>query len=222
MPDEGGISKSLIGAMQVRTAVVALGASALRGQGAPGVIAAAREFLGKMDLGEFAVERESAFRLQLDAQTDRLVQAFPQAARSWGAARKAINLFLRDALYNAYLREACNLALARNWYEIPLDSATSRGLRKQDGGDSLPGWLGVKHLTTSASDEYQRFAFDLARARDTRHRSDHGNAISPATFSSAPQRVLAEVFRLVFYPRFRYVHPRYQAAVLGRPWLRVR
>lgn len=165
MRDESKILESLTRAMQARTAVAALGPSALRGQGASGVIAAARAYLAKMNLGAFAVERESAFRRRLDAKTDRLMRAFPRPARSWGAARKAINLFLRDALYNVYLREAFNLAVARNWYELPLDSATARGLRSRDGGSSLPRWLGVKHLTHVVSDEYQRFALSVAQSR---------------------------------------------------------
>ena len=168
MRDERGASKDFIHAMQARTAVVAIGASTLRGQGAPGMVNAAREFLRGMDLRRFAVRREVTFQKCLDDETKKLMAAFPRKGRSWGAARKAINIFLRDAFYNAYLRDHYALAVAQEWYEIPLDSATARGLRQEDGGSELSRWRGVKHLTPALSVEYQRFAFELARSRRIR------------------------------------------------------
>jgi hypothetical protein len=46
---------------------------------------------------------EIRFRRWLDRQTDNLLDVLPINGRPWGAARKAINLFLRDVLYNQYL-----------------------------------------------------------------------------------------------------------------------
>ena len=37
-----------------------------------------------------------------------------------GAARKAINLFLRDALYNRYLNRRFALSWIQAWIEVPL------------------------------------------------------------------------------------------------------
>ena len=157
--------QNLIDAIHVKVAISAIGASALRGQGAAGVVAAARDYLGNMRLGEFCVSRESQFRNRLDADTEKLLRAFPSKGRSWGAARKALNLFLRDAFYNAYLRKHFGLADAEYWYELPLDSAVARGLRRLAAKRSLPPWDGLKRLKPHQSQAYQEFAATVARER---------------------------------------------------------
>jgi hypothetical protein len=79
-------------------------------------------------------------------------------------ARKLTNIFLRDALYTTYLCEEYGLNVAEKFFEIPLDSITSRHLRKSAGRGVLPMWEGVKHLKPEASDEYQAYAEGLAQA----------------------------------------------------------
>jgi len=37
-------------------------------------------------------------------------------------ARKLLNIYLRNALYSTYLREAFELDTAEHLYEVPLDS----------------------------------------------------------------------------------------------------
>jgi len=46
----------LVKAIQKMVAVVTIGPSALRGQGAPGVISAARDFLANLDLHRFSLK----------------------------------------------------------------------------------------------------------------------------------------------------------------------
>src|SRR4051794_30529212 len=100
----------LIQAVQRRVAEVAIGASTVRGQGAKGVAAAARQVLAGVPLRAFAAADPAAFRSVLDDATIRLMRALPEAARSWGLARKCLNVFLRDALYNVYLAAEFGLA----------------------------------------------------------------------------------------------------------------
>ncbi len=97
--------REFISGIQKRVAVAAIGPSALRGQGAPGVIAAARQFLAALALEQFAVPTQAGFDRVLDKATEDLQRAFPVRARHWESARKALNLFLRDTFYSLYLSD---------------------------------------------------------------------------------------------------------------------
>jgi hypothetical protein len=46
----------------------------------------------------------------------------PAGAKNWGAARKALNLVLRDILYNQYLQREYGFNRIGKWLELPLDS----------------------------------------------------------------------------------------------------
>jgi len=89
--------------LQARTAQLAIGPSTLRNQGAPKAVANARDFLKELDLGSFKADVPGAFVVWLNEETEKLQNALPHGARNWGTARKALNIFLRDVLYNMYL-----------------------------------------------------------------------------------------------------------------------
>jgi hypothetical protein len=88
----------MIRLLHERTAEVAIGPSTLRNQGAPGVVLAARQFLKELNLDSFRTSTEQQFRARLNTATKRLKDRLPKKARNWGAARKAINIFLRCPL----------------------------------------------------------------------------------------------------------------------------
>lgn len=150
-----------IEAVQARTARIACSASATRGQGA-GVVRAGREFLAQLPLAQFAVKRQSLFQQRLNDATWLLYAALPRTGRSWGLARKVLNIFLRDALYTTYLADKYHLTDAEANVEVPLDSITARHLYQAAGRSELPPWPGVKHLTPEASASYQAYAMQLA------------------------------------------------------------
>jgi hypothetical protein len=152
----------LIEAIQRHVAIVAISPSAVRGQGAGGVVACATEFLAVLPLRPFGVNIDTAFNKVLDEATDTLKGRLPEPARSWGLARKCVNIFLRDAFYNLYLSNEYQLAKAAPYYEVPLDSVVSYALRKHAHPRRLPTWLGVKHLTPETSGAYQTFALELS------------------------------------------------------------
>ena len=147
--------------VQRRVAVVAIGPSTLRGQ-IRGTVAACREFLASLPLEQLPASSAGRFQDWLDRQTEDLLDQLPASDRPWGAARKALNIFLRDSLYNQYLNASYGLDRAEPWLEIPLDSAVARGFGAAAGQHALPQWPGVKHLTREVSDEYQRFAAEHA------------------------------------------------------------
>lgn len=144
------------------TAVVTIGASTLRNQGGVGVIDCAREFLIGLDLHRFVAREQSIFDDILDEETDRLLSQFPVEGRPWGTSRKAINLFMREVLYNRYLCEEFSFHKIEKWLEVPLDSAVVNGLKKRFAKRALPVWPGLKHLTKDVSEIYQAHAQTLA------------------------------------------------------------
>jgi len=160
-----GLPHDFYGIMQRSVAVTAIGPSSLMNQGASGVINAAQEFLALLDLSVFSTGVKLYFRSQLDTATDSLLLALPKNAQNWGTARKAVNLFLRDALYNHYLATKYNLHRIENWLEIPLDSAVARGLKKLGNRAELPVWPGLKKLSSEISAQFQSFAQDIAKER---------------------------------------------------------
>ena len=154
---------TFIPTVQRKVATSAVGPSALRGQGR-GVLSVSQLFLASLSLARVPQSTEGRFMIWLDRQTDALLDALPVNGRPWGAARKAINLFLRDVLYNHYLSRQYAFRRVERWLEVPLDSAVARGLKTKAGRGILPRWPGLKHLDADLSHQYQVFASDHANA----------------------------------------------------------
>ncbi len=108
--------------LQDRIAELAIGPSTLRNQGAKNVVGRARSFLKRIELKDFGKASRTAFYTRLDQDTLLLKRYFPPGARNWGAARKAINIFLRDVLYNSYLSSVYHFVRLEKWLEVPLES----------------------------------------------------------------------------------------------------
>jgi hypothetical protein len=140
-----------------------IGPSTLRNQGAKNVIRAARQYLGlNLDLTRLSVSNEEEFLRVLDEMTVELVDRFPKPARHWGAARKAINIFLREVCYNRFLAEAYVLKRLEEWLEIPVDKLVAGALRRLDSAKRLPQWQGIKASTPEINQRYQQFAREIA------------------------------------------------------------
>jgi len=155
--------------LQVRTAMLAIGRSTLRNQGAAGMVAHARSFLRAIDLGAFSSTTQKQFARLLDSQTKRLANGFPGDGRgNWGAARKSMNIFLRDVVYCRPLCEHYRLVAIEPWLEVPLDSNVYDGLVSdwEDPG-VVPPWPGVRALTPSTSRVLQRIATAIAESMGT-------------------------------------------------------
>jgi len=140
----------------------------LRGQGAPGVVKKAREYLMGLDLGEFKDISERQFNNLLKKHTEKLRERFPEGAKkNWGAARKAINCFLEDAFYNRFLAKRYNLDRLEDFLELPLDSNTIRRLKEYAGRGNLPRWRGIKNLKPEDNKRFQECAKELANRERT-------------------------------------------------------
>ena len=134
-----------------------IGPSSLRNQGA-GVISATREYLAGINLRNIPRTNQKAFRKWIDHHTHSLLDTLPIRNRPWGSARKALNLFLRSALYNHYLRKEYKIRAIEQFLEIPLDKVVATALKRHAGRGALPQWPGLKHLTPPISEPFQEYA----------------------------------------------------------------
>jgi hypothetical protein len=147
---------------QRRIAKGSITSSALRNQGAKGIIKKTREFLAEMEIERFAeAPGESGFQTELNRQTELLIQK----TGSWGAARKALNIFLCEAFFNRVLHSHYRLERIGPFLEVALDGLVAEQLRQdaKKSGHSLPRFDGVKYLCPDASRQYQEFALRYAQ-----------------------------------------------------------
>jgi hypothetical protein len=163
--NEDGMGQQLRELMRKKVAVSAIPTSALRRQGLAGLLAGIRSFCAALPLESLVTRSQPAFEEQLDKATADLQSRVAALGCKWGAARKSLNLFVRDAAYNHYLRSEYRLDDIEGWLEVPLDGQVAEGLAAEPGGDSLPAWPGVRDLSPKISREYQRFAEQVASRR---------------------------------------------------------
>ena len=148
-----------------RIAKISIGPSTLRNQGGKGVIHIAQEFLFDLDLRKLSdIRSDKKFKRWLEKKTRCLMERFPRGARrNWGAARKALNIFLEAAFYNRFLAKEYKLYKLERFLEVPLDRYVVReGLEKEAKCKKLPKWTGIKCLTSKNSKVYQQYASELA------------------------------------------------------------
>ena len=148
-------------AIQDYISYVAANSSALRNAGAKGVVSAAQTYLRQLRLEDFGVQSEPEFRSVLDRHTDRLRCTFPPRARdNWGASRKVLNIFLRDALYHRLLCEHYRLYQLESWLEVPLDEHVASHLKKHSTPEL--SWFGICRVTLELNAAYQKRAGEAA------------------------------------------------------------
>ena len=152
----------LIKLMQKRVANLSIGSSTLRGQG-KNAKRIAIGFLKNMDLGGFSnINNEREFTDRLNYHTKLLKEQLPN--RSWGAARKALNIFMFQAAHDIYLSEGYHLKDIISFLEVPLDNFNGKGLVKEARQRNLKlHWRSIKDLNKDDSDRFQRFAKQYAK-----------------------------------------------------------
>jgi len=149
--------------VQEFVSVDSIPSSALRGQ-KKGTIGEAREFCASIDLSELSsLDEEEEFRAKLDEMTRALLKKMGLTDKGWGVARKGINLFLRNALYNHYLREEYNLSRVERCFESPIDGVVAGVLREKCEECELPRWPYLKNLSKEVHEEYQRCIRTIAK-----------------------------------------------------------
>jgi hypothetical protein len=142
--------------------------SIVRKMGPAGTLKCIRNFIKDLDLTAISKTDASNYTATLNEQTKVFQQVLPSGARHWGIARKCLNLFFRDALYNFYLREQYGLIRFEEHLEIPLDSRVGKRLRCESEGFELPRWTTVKGLKHEESNKFQDVAAAVAKRCGTR------------------------------------------------------
>lgn len=147
--------------LRERLASTAIGPSTIRGLAPEGTIGRAREFLERVPLEQLANLDAAAFTKRLDELTTQYcgeVRALP-----WGAARKFLNIFLRDCLYNRWISEDFRLPTVAPFLEVPLDFDVVDELKHRAGRGKLPPWPRIKNLELTESAKFQEYATRVAR-----------------------------------------------------------
>jgi len=158
----------IYGLLQKFIANAALAGTTLRNMGPDGTVGLAREYLKTIDLAEIGNGGKAGYPALLDRHTKRLQGRLQGAeGKTWGVARKSLNLFFRDVVYNSHLRKRYGLAQIEAVLEIPLDSQVSDGLHDEPEGEELPIWRTVNGLKSEDSAEFQRVASEVAKRKKT-------------------------------------------------------
>lgn len=151
----------LLDDIQRYIANVSIGASTVRGN-PKGTAAAARKHLLEIKLSRIPVKDEKRFKAWLNKETLSLKSALPKEAKHWGSARKYLNIFLRNVVYNRFLYDAYNLSGIESWLEVPLDKHIASSLYNESNKKELPRWKTIKGLSQSNSKKFQDFAAKIA------------------------------------------------------------
>lgn len=133
----------------------------------------ARKFLADLKLIELGDVTGEQYKEWLDRQTDILRSTFPEGAQdNWGAARKAINVFLEEAFHNKFLVKEYGLNRLAEFLELPLDSKVVMKIKEESQKYGirfdLGRWRGIKNLTAEQSARFQQCAAALATKRGIR------------------------------------------------------
>ena len=152
----------LVRNLQKLEAQLAVGPSTARGQGQGGIVNNLRESLFRVPLRRFSGIDDLRFATLLDTETDRIRRGLPPLARSWGLARKCLNIFLRDCTYNVHLRKAFKLSSIEALLEVPLDRKVVSEIKAEFPKRALPFWRGVRHLDPGESEVFQVAASEIA------------------------------------------------------------
>ena len=161
------MNEEFIKKMVRREAQTAVGASTARNIGAKGAVKAARAYLERLDPNDFIQDNLDAFTKKLDDHTEKLKESLPQEAQSRGFSRKFLNIFLRNILYNYYLRPHFKFEKIERFLEVPLDGHTANGLIFDDNKENnLPKWKTIKNLDLSTHSQFQEVASKIAKMKN--------------------------------------------------------
>lgn len=153
--------------MQRFLAQIAITPSATRGERKPGVRAAIINTLLELPLADFA--NQECFAKNLEKWTDRLgTSCTPRV--SFGTARKCLNIFLRDTVYNFYTLNYHKLCAIVPLLEVPLDGKVAKGIQDDLPNEQLPKWNGIVNLDWNQHNRYQCAAQQIACERYNTHR----------------------------------------------------
>ncbi|MFA5839856.1 MAG: hypothetical protein WC890_04275 [Candidatus Margulisiibacteriota bacterium] len=150
-----------------RIANIIINSASIRNQGSSGIIEATRSYLYEIDLNDFNKTTELAFINILDKHTENILARFPtpkNGKKSWGAARKAINLFLEEASYNRFLWKEYHMENFISFLEVPVDKIVAGKINKGIEIE-LPTFISIKEFDSEKNRQYQKAASAIAKSK---------------------------------------------------------
>jgi len=148
---------------QKRIADISIGNTTLRKQG-KGATKVAIDYLKKLPLNKLSNINEGEFVRLLDEFTTSLQTKIPN--NSWGAARKAINIFLFQASCDLHLVQEYQLDKIIPYLELPLDNPNAERLKKEAKKEGIKlKWKNIKGLTPEENKELQKYALKYAKEK---------------------------------------------------------
>lgn len=122
----------------------------------------------RLDLSVLRRTTPARFTQTLDRWTKELMRKMPrieQNGYNWGAARKALNLFMIQAFMNKYLAKKYNMAKFEHVLETPLDSQARDYLWRKSSKNKLCKFNTIKRMKPQHSACYQKVTSDVAEKR---------------------------------------------------------
>ncbi|KHO45518.1 MAG: hypothetical protein QS98_C0010G0044 [archaeon GW2011_AR3] len=152
--------------MQNRIANISISPSTLRGQ-PKGSVKIAIDFLQNMNLQELTnIKSEVEFISWLDSKTHSLMELLP--SKSWGMARKSLNIFLFQVVHDIFLSDKNNLRNLIPYLELTLDNPNAKKLMNKAKEEGIKlNWSNINNLQRENSDSIQIFARKLAKEQYT-------------------------------------------------------
>ena len=157
----------------------AIGNSTLRNLGEEGIRERVRNWLEKcMTYNCLVILKGNDYRDWLDRKTlclNEYLHDFLKVENGWGAARKVLNIFVRDCYYNDIINKNWGLRGFEKYFEVPLDNMTMYGIRHAikfiDEKESCNIRMFkesdcVSRLSEDLSDTYQKAAQKLIEYRN--------------------------------------------------------
>jgi hypothetical protein len=162
-------------------AETSIGSSTIRNMGPAGNIQLVRNFLKVISIQDFliAAHFEPTYKKWLNKQTSKLIKETNFRGDGFGPARKCINIYLRNIIYNSlvcahfglipYSREFNNVL---SHLEIPIDSFSAKGImkdaKKVHNCPPLPGsWKTIMILSSEQNEHFQIAAKIIADSKQT-------------------------------------------------------
>jgi hypothetical protein len=149
-----------------RVANVAIGASTARNMGPKGTVRLVRAAL----YSDVKLQGLASRPIQFPDYLNQITYSIgDKAGVEWGPARKFVNIYLRDAFYNFYLREEYRLQELESVFELPLDSHVAQQLMEaSEGKDQKLRWKNVTRLTPEENKTFQEVADRVAARKKTK------------------------------------------------------
>lgn len=115
-----------------------------------------------MDLQHFSsAVNKVQFKKQLDDHTEKLKEQLP--TKSWGIARKVLNIFLFQTTHDVLLNKIRPLNNVIAYLELPLDNANAKKLQKLARKESIRlDWSNIYSLEPEDSNRFQKYAKQIA------------------------------------------------------------